>query len=241
MGQSRRPSRWSCLPTTHGLPQARRTAAAPTSPARHTDLVGAPPALRTRVPLGVPDGAAGPPASACGVRWRQRCTAAGSAPSAEPDVGPVDQGGGRGAKLGGHLSERPSLGGQPVHQIRPHLVRAQLGGALLGGVLLGGALALAAGELLELVVGDGAANGRFGDVEVGGEPGDAPAVVQQRLQAAAEVREAQASGLLVEVAVATSSTVKLPLMVRAATQTCWWGYFPCARSAGRPSTPEDPR
>jgi hypothetical protein len=52
------------------------------------------------------------------------------------------------------------------------------------------------------VVGDGAANGRLGGVEVGGEPGDAAAVVQQGLQAAAEVREAQASGLLVEVAMA---------------------------------------
>jgi hypothetical protein len=37
---------------------------------------------------------------------------------------------------------------------------------------------------------------------VGGELGDAPAVVQQGLQAAAQVGEAQASGLLLEVTAA---------------------------------------
>jgi hypothetical protein len=52
------------------------------------------------------------------------------------------------------------------------------------------------GELLEVVVGDGAADGRLG----GGELGDAPAVVQQNVQAGAQVGEAQPCGLLVEVA-----------------------------------------
>jgi hypothetical protein len=56
--------------------------------------------------------------------------------------------------------------------------------------------------LVEVVVGDGAADGRLGGGEVGGELGDAPAVVQQRVQAGGEVGEAQAPGLLVEVAAA---------------------------------------
>jgi hypothetical protein len=71
--------------------------------------------------------------------------------------------------------------------------------------LLGGAPALAghplgAGERLETMLGDGAADGRLRGVEVAGELGDAPALVQQGLQAGAQVGEAEACGLLLEVA-----------------------------------------
>jgi hypothetical protein len=44
---------------------------------------------------------------------------------------------------------------------------------------------LAAGRLADLKVGDGAADGRLGGAKVGGELGDAPAVLDQGLQAAA--------------------------------------------------------
>jgi hypothetical protein len=59
---------------------------------------------------------------------------------------------------------------------------------------VGGALALAgkllpAGRLPDVVVLDRAADGRLGGGEVGGELGDAPAVLQQGLQAAAQVGE----------------------------------------------------
>jgi hypothetical protein len=77
------------------------------------------------------------------------------------------------------------VGDQPVHYVRPHASEAGLGDAG-GGALLGGTLALAgqslvAGRLVDALVGDGAADGGLGGVEVGGELGDAPAVVQQGL------------------------------------------------------------
>lgn len=68
-------------------------------------------------------------------------------------------------------------------QVGPHVLEAQLGHTG-DGALLGGALALA-GQLL--------AAGRLVD---------APAVVQQGLQAGAQVGKAQPSGLLVEMAMA---------------------------------------
>ena len=118
------------------------------------------------------------------------------------------QGGGRGGKLGGDLRQGPRLGDQPVHQVGPHPAEAELGHAV-GDALPGGTLTLAgellaAGELPEVVVGDGAADRRLGGGQVAGELGDAPAVLQQRLHAGAEVGKAQAAGLLVEVAVAAT-------------------------------------
>jgi hypothetical protein len=114
------------------------------------------------------------------------------------------QGGGRSAKLVLDLLQRPCLGDHTVHQVAPQILEAECGRAV-GGALLGGVLALTgkplpAGELAELVVGDGAADGRLGGIQVAGKLGDAPAVVQEGLQAAARVGEVQACGLLVEVA-----------------------------------------
>jgi hypothetical protein len=89
------------------------------------------------------------------------------------------QGGGRGAKLAVYPRQGPRVGDQPVYQIGPHVLEAQLGGAA-GETLLGGMLALA-GELLaawwlvEVVGGDGAAQGRLVVAKVGGPAGDAPA------------------------------------------------------------------
>jgi hypothetical protein len=76
------------------------------------------------------------------------------------------------------------------------------GGALLSSTpALPGQL-LAAGWLRDLVVGDGAADRRLSGVQLGGELGDAPAILQQGLQAAAQAGEAQPPGLLFEVALA---------------------------------------
>jgi hypothetical protein len=152
--------------------------------------------------------------------------------------------GGRGAKLGGQLRQRPRLGDQPVYQIGPHAGGAEFGHAG-GGALLGGALALTGqqllmGELVEVVVGDGVADGRLGGGEVGGELGGAPAIVEQGLQAGAQVGEAEASGLLVELMVMAAVDPEATVDGQAAGQACWWGCFPCARGAGRPTTPGDP-
>jgi hypothetical protein len=79
-----------------------------------------------------------------------------------------------------------------------------------------------------------------GGVEVGGERGDAPAVVQQGLQAAAKVGEAQPSGLLVELMV-VAADAEAALDGQAATQTSCWEWFPCApecrvpHHSGRPA------
>jgi hypothetical protein len=146
-------------------------------------------------------------------------------------------------------SRGPRLGDQPLHQVGPHPLEAQLG-CTSGGALLGGKPALAgellvAGRLVDVVVGDGAADGRLGGVEVVGELGDAPAVTQQGLQAAAEVGEAQSSGLLVEAALLGVDDREAPLDNKVARRSCccwwWWWCFPCARGAGRPTTPGDPR
>jgi hypothetical protein len=93
---------------------------------------------------------------------------------------------------------------------------------LLGGVLALPGQLLAAGWLPDAMVGDGAADDRVGGVEVPGELGDAPAAVQQGLQAAAQVGEAQASGLLLEVAAAAIVDGEPALDRQAARQTCWW-------------------
>jgi hypothetical protein len=53
---------------------------------------------------------------------------------------------------------------------------------------------------MELLLGDGTADDRLGGVQMGGELGDAPAVIQQGLQTGTQVGEAQAGGLLLEVA-----------------------------------------
>jgi hypothetical protein len=80
------------------------------------------------------------------------------------------------------LRQRPHLGDQPIHQVGPHAREAESGHAG-GDTLLGGALALAgqllaAGWPMDVMVGDGAADGRLGGAKVGGELGDAPALVQ---------------------------------------------------------------
>src|SRR6266540_1623457 len=82
---------------------------------------------------------------------------------------------------------------------------------------------------------------RVGSVEVSGELGDAPAVVQQCLQAGAQVGEAQACGLLVEVAVAATLDREATVEDQAARQTGCWGCFPCARRAGSPAAPGETR
>jgi hypothetical protein len=96
---------------------------------------------------------------------------------------------GRGAELTLHLRQRPRPPDQPVHQIGPDALEAEVGdaggGALLGGVLALAGQLLAAGWLGDVVGGDSAADGRLGGGEVGGELGDAPALVQQGLQAGA--------------------------------------------------------
>jgi hypothetical protein len=117
----------------------------------------------------------------------------------------LPQGGGRDAKLALDLRQRPCPGDQPVLQVGPHPLEAECGRAS-GGALLGGALALAgqplaAGKLSEMMLGDGAADGLLGGSEVGGELEDAPAVIQEGMQASRQVGVAQACGLLVEVAV----------------------------------------
>ena len=147
------------------------------------------------------------------------------------------------AKLTLDLRQRPCLGDQPVHQVGPQIRKAEcgraLGGALAGGVLALAGQPLAAGELLELMVGDGAADHRSGGVQVGGELGDAPALIQQGLQAGAQVGEAEASGLLLEVALLGVGDGEAAAEDQAARQMCWWRCFPCARSAGSPTTPGD--
>jgi len=154
------------------------------------------------------------------------------------------QGAAGSAELGGHLRQRPRVGDQPVLQVGPHAEEAELGDAG-GGALVGGALALAgeqlpAGRLGEVVVGDGGADGHLGGGQAGGELGDAPAVVEQGLQARAQVGEAQASGLLVELMVLAAVDPNTALDAQAARRTgCWW-CCPCARGAGSPTTPGDP-
>lgn len=125
--------------------------------------------------------------------------AAGALPPgryAPPDliaVQSVPQGAGRGTKLALYLRQRPRAGDQPVHQIRPHARKAQLSHAV-GGALLGGALALA-GQLWRRE-GWGMSWSAMARpmaawwCQGGRRAGDAPAVVQQGLQARAEVREA---------------------------------------------------
>jgi hypothetical protein len=146
------------------------------------------------------------------------------------------QGGGRGAKLVRYLLQRPRLGGQPIHQIGPHAREAESGHSsgdtLLGSVLALASQLLAARWLPDVVVGDGAADRRLGGAKVGGELGDAPAVVQQRLQTGAHAGEAQPPGLLVEAALLGVDDREATLNRQAARQTCSWWRFPCARCAG---------
>jgi hypothetical protein len=94
--------------------------------------------------------------------------------------------------------------------------------------------------LSETVVGEGAADGCLGGGEVGGELGDASAVLQQGAQAGAQVGEALPPGPLLKVAVAPTLDHEAALDAEAARRTCWWGCFPCARRAGRPTTPGEP-
>jgi hypothetical protein len=118
-------------------------------------------------------------------------------------------------------------GDQPVHQIRQHARKpssAAGGGALLDGApALAGQL-LAAGRLPELVVGNGAADGRVG----GAELGNAPAVVQQGLQAGGQVGEAEASGPLVEVTLLAVDDGEATAKDKTTWQAGWWGCFPNA-------------
>jgi hypothetical protein len=72
-----------------------------------------------------------------------------------------------------------------------------------------------------------------GSCRGGWRAGDAPAVVQQGLQAGAQVGEAQPSGLLVEVAVAAIVDPEAPVEDQAARQRGWWGAItvpPAARA-----------
>ena len=121
-------------------------------------------------------------------------------------------------------ARRPRLGGQPVHQVGPHPGKAQFGHPG-GDALLGGALTLA-GELLaarwlaKVVVGDGAADNLLGGAKASGELRDAPAVVQQGLQAGAQVGEAQAAGLLLELAVTAAVDHEPALDGQVARRTC---------------------
>jgi hypothetical protein len=72
-----------------------------------------------------------------------------------------------------------------------------------------------------VLVGDSAADRRLGGIEVGGELGDAPAVVQEGVQAGAQVGEAQACGLLLEVVAAAAIVDPETALDReAARQTC---------------------
>jgi hypothetical protein len=238
--QSRSPSRWSYW-SSHDPPQARRTAAAPTSPAPHTD------------PADTASSAAKPSSArrlaALLDRPRLHLRSAGRRGGGAPPPGrrhppnlmhlqQAPQSAGHGAKLAPHLLHGPRPGDQPVHQVGPHALEAQLGhpgGALLGGTLTLVGELLAARWLVEVLVADGTADGWLGGAKVGGELGDAPAVVQQDLQARAEVGEAQAAGLLLEVAAAAIVDGETALDRQAARQTgCWW-CFPCARSAGSPA------
>jgi hypothetical protein len=92
---------------------------------------------------------------------------------------------------------------------------------------------------MELLLGDGTADDRLGGVQMGGELGDAPAVIQQGLQTGTQVGEAQAGGLLLEVALLAVGDGEAAVEDQAGRQMgCWWCY-PCARSAGRPTTPGD--
>jgi hypothetical protein len=80
---------------------------------------------------------------------------------------------------------------------------------------------LAAGELPKVGVVDRAADGRLGGVEVGGELGDAPTVIDKGVQAGAEVSEAQPSGLLVEVMAATVDDGEAAVDGQSARQGYW--------------------
>jgi hypothetical protein len=70
-----------------------------------------------------------------------------------------------------------------------------------------------------VVVGDGGADGRLGGGEVGGELGDTPALVQQSLQAAAQIGRAEPPGLLVELMVLAAVDAEAALDEETATQT----------------------
>ncbi len=98
---------------------------------------------------------------------------------------------------------------------------------------------LPAGELPDVVIGDGATDDRLGGAKVAGELGDAPAVVQQGLQAAGQIGEAQPSGLLVELMVMAAVDLEPAPDDQTTRQRCWWGCFPCARGAGCPAAPGD--
>jgi hypothetical protein len=128
------------------------------------------------------------------------------------------QGAAGSAKLAHHLRQRPRLGDQPVQQVGPDALEAELGGAggdaLVGGVLALVGQLLAAGRLGDAVGGDGTVDGSLGGGQVAGEPGDAPAVIDEGLQAAAEVGETQPRGLLVERAVTAAVDAEPPLIVR---------------------------
>jgi hypothetical protein len=110
---------------------------------------------------------------------------------------------------------------------------------------LGGTLALAceplwAGERLQLLIDEGLADGLLGGIQLGGELGDAAALVQEGVQAGAEVGVAEACGLLVEVAVVGVGDGEAAAEDQTARRADCWGCFPCARGAGSPTTPRDP-
>jgi hypothetical protein len=188
-------------PASRGPRRARRTVVAPTSPALHGGPAGTPRSRQSPAPQAAPGAAAARPVPAPEVQGLARprpATPGRRYPTDLVLVQQAPQGGGRGAKLVLYPRQGPRVGDQPVYQIGPRVLEAQLGQAV-GDALVGGVLALAgellaAGWLVDLKVGDGAADGRLGRGEVAGEPGDAPAVVQQGVQAGAQVGEAQASG-----------------------------------------------
>jgi hypothetical protein len=93
-------------------------------------------------------------------------------------------------------------------------------------MLLGVALALAGealgpGWLGDVVVGEGAADGRLAGGQVGGELVDAPAVIDEGLQAGAEVGEAEPFGLLVELTVVAAVDREAALDAEAAGRWRW--------------------
>jgi hypothetical protein len=80
-----------------------------------------------------------------------------------------------------------------------------------------------------------------GGVQLAGEPGQAGVLLAARHQVAVEVSEPQEVGAVAQAALLAvdDGEAARDAQATAGWWGCWWG-FPCARSAGSPTTPGDP-
>jgi len=90
-------------------------------------------------------------------------------------------------------------------------------------------------------LGNQAADHVNGGVQLAGELGQAGVLLAARHEIGVEVGEAEGVGAVAKAALLAVEDSKAARDAQAAARQGCLGCFPCARSAGRPTTPGDPR